>query len=131
VQAVATRLEAENATISQGVVESNHAGFSGTGFVNSDNVAGAYVEWRHDAAAAGPVTLAVRYANGTSTDRPADLAVNGRVVASGLSFPGTGAWTSWTSRSVVADLAAGANTIRLTATTAGGCPNLDYLEVLQ
>ncbi|MDX3102870.1 CBM35 domain-containing protein [Nonomuraea angiospora] len=131
VQATATRLEAESATISQGVVESNHAGFSGAGFVNTDNVAGAYVEWRHTAAAAGPATLTVRYANGTGADRPADLAVNGRIVASGLSFPATGAWTTWASRSVVADLAAGANTIRLTAATAGGCPNLDYLEVVQ
>ena len=34
-QAVAaTDYQAENATISQGVVESNHAGFTGTGFVN-------------------------------------------------------------------------------------------------
>ena len=31
--------------ISQGVVESNHAGFTGTGFVNYNNVAGSYVEW--------------------------------------------------------------------------------------
>ncbi|MGW2162095.1 hypothetical protein [Nonomuraea sp. NPDC001699] len=44
---------------------------------------------------------------------------------------GTGSWTAWASKSIAADLVAGANTIRLTATAAGGCPNLDYLEVLQ
>ncbi|HCU51432.1 MAG TPA: chemotaxis protein, partial [Micromonosporaceae bacterium] len=38
--AAAVGYEAENATISQGVVESNHAGFTGTGFVNYDNVVG-------------------------------------------------------------------------------------------
>mgnify|MGYP002148129261 CR=1 FL=1 len=31
--------EAENATISQGLVETNHLNFSGTGFVNNDNIA--------------------------------------------------------------------------------------------
>src|SRR6266511_1857288 len=41
--AAAVRYEAESATISQGVVESNHAGFSGTGFVNYDNVVGSFV----------------------------------------------------------------------------------------
>ncbi|WP_211215919.1 glycosyl hydrolase family 95 catalytic domain-containing protein, partial [Catelliglobosispora koreensis] len=32
--------QAENATISRGLVESNHAGFTGTGFVNLDNTTG-------------------------------------------------------------------------------------------
>jgi hypothetical protein len=27
------------------VVESNHAGYTGTGFVNYDNATGSYVEW--------------------------------------------------------------------------------------
>ncbi|WP_246609245.1 carbohydrate-binding domain-containing protein [Nonomuraea rhizosphaerae] len=129
VAATATRLEAENATISQGVVESNHVGFSGSGFVNTDNVAGAYVEWRFEHAA-GPATLTLRYANGTTADRPVNITVNGTVVASGLSLPATGAWTTWASRSIGADLGAGANTVRVTAAGAGGCPNLDYLEVL-
>ncbi|GAA2352943.1 carbohydrate-binding protein [Nonomuraea africana] len=128
VQATATRLEAENATISQGVVESNHTGYSGTGFVNTDNVAGAYVEWRHTAAAAGSATLTFRYANGTTTTRPVAIAVNG--ATTNVDFPATGAWSTWQSRSITVPLVAGANTIRATATTAGGCPNLDYLEVL-
>jgi alpha-galactosidase len=76
------RIEAESATISQAVVESNHAGFSGTGFVNHDNVAGSFVEWTVDVAA-----------------------------------------------NLTASLSAGANRIRATATTAGGGPNVDYLEV--
>ncbi|MFG1965647.1 carbohydrate-binding protein [Nonomuraea sp. NPDC049028] len=129
VQVTATRLEAENATISQGVVESNHAGYSGTGFVNSDNVAGAYTEWGFQQGTAGPATLTIRYANGTSANRPMDVTVNGTVVASGLSFAGTGAWTTWASKTVNANLVAGANTVRLTATTANGCPNLDYLDI--
>ncbi|MEU6785928.1 glycosyl hydrolase family 28 protein [Nonomuraea angiospora] len=123
------RYEAENATISQGVVESNHAGFSGSGFVNYDNVAGSYVEFAVNAAAAGTATLTLRYANGTTANRAMDIAVNGTVVAAAKPFNGTGAWTTWQSTTVSAQLAAGANTVRATATTANGGPNLDYLEV--
>ncbi|MFG6198448.1 glycosyl hydrolase family 28 protein [Nonomuraea sp. JJY05] len=123
------RYEAENATISQGAVESNHAGFSGTGFVNYDNAAGSYVEFTVNAAAAGTATLTLRYANGTTANRAMDIAVNGAVVAAAKPFTGTGAWTTWQSTTVSAQLAAGANTVRATATTANGGPNLDYLEV--
>ncbi|MEV4178318.1 glycosyl hydrolase family 28 protein [Nonomuraea sp. NPDC049709] len=122
------RYEAENATISQGVVESNHAGFSGTGFVNSDNVAGAFVELAVSAAAAGSEPLTIRYANGTSTNRPFAVAVNGTNVAT-VNAPGTGAWTTWVATSVTVPLASGTNAVRLTATTAGGLPNLDYVEL--
>ncbi|MBO2447575.1 carbohydrate-binding protein [Actinomadura barringtoniae] len=123
------RVEAENATISQGAVESDHAGFSGTGFVNYDNVTGSYVEFQLNAAQAGDTTLTLRFANGTTTDRPMDITVNGAVVSAGHSFPGTGAWTTWQSATLTVPLKAGANTIRAAATTANGGPNLDYAEV--
>jgi len=126
-----TRYEAENAFISQGVVESNHAGFSGTGFVNGDNVVGAYVEFTVASPAAGNGTLTVRYANGTTTNRPMTLSVNGGPPVN-LDFTGTGAWTTWATRSVTAALIAGGNNkVRLTATTANGGPNLDCLDVVE
>jgi Carbohydrate binding module (family 35) len=124
------RYEAENATISQGTVDSNHAGFTGTGFVNYTNVTGSYVQWTVTAAQAGPTTLRFRYANGTSTNRPMNIAVNGTTVAPNLAFPGTGAWTSWATATVNnVTLNAGTNTIRATATTANGGPNVDSLTV--
>ncbi|WP_431900320.1 carbohydrate-binding protein [Nonomuraea sp. bgisy101] len=123
-----TRYEAENARISQGVVESNHAGFSGTGFVNGDNVAGSYTEWTVNGVV-GAATLRVRYANGTTTSRPATIAVNGSTVT--RDFPGTGAWSTWATASLPVTLNAGSNVIRITATTANGNPNLDYIEVTQ
>jgi hexosaminidase len=55
--------------------------------------------------------------------------VNGTVVAAGLTFAGTGAWTTWQTATVTAALTAGANTVRATATTAAGGPNVDYLEI--
>ncbi|KAB2352640.1 discoidin domain-containing protein [Actinomadura rudentiformis] len=121
--------QAEDATISQGVVESNHAGFTGSGFVNYTNVAGSYVEFTVNAAQAGNATLTLRYANGTTTDRPMDIVVNGAVVSAARSFAGTGAWTSWATTTLTVPLNAGANTIRATATTANGGPNLDKITI--
>ncbi|MFD3943768.1 cellulase family glycosylhydrolase [Streptomyces sp. NPDC058579] len=121
--------EAETATVSQGVVESNHTGFTGSGFVNYDNVTGSSVQWNVNAAQAGSATVTLRYANGTATNRPMDIAVNGTVVAAGKSFAGTGAWTTWATITLTANLKAGANTVRATATTANGGPNVDHVKV--
>ncbi|OUC95210.1 PQQ-dependent sugar dehydrogenase [Streptosporangium minutum] len=127
--AAPTRYEAEGATVFQGAVEANHAGFSGTGFVNTDNVAGSYVEFTVNAAGAGSAAIAIRYANGTTVNRPADVAVNGVVVSAGRAFNGTGAWATWATSTLTAPVKAGANTVRITSTTAGGTPNLDFLDV--
>ena len=126
--AAATRYEAEDATISQGVVESNHLGFSGTGFVNGDNVAGSYVQWTVNAAMAGTGTIVIRYANGTTTNRPADVSVNGTVVSANRAFNSTTNWDTWASSTLTTPVTAGTNTIRVTATTSNGNPNLDWLE---
>src|SRR6266540_3509899 len=90
--AATARYEAETATISQGVVEANHLGFSGTGFVNYDNVVGSYVQWTVTASAPGTATLVVGFSNGTTTDRPMDITVNGALVADDLSFAPTANW---------------------------------------
>ncbi|WP_246268058.1 glycoside hydrolase family 88 protein [Nonomuraea typhae] len=123
--AQATLLEAENATISQGAVESNHPGYTGTGFVNYDNLTGSYVEWTVESAEARTVDLILRYANGTTANRPMNVA--GTLV----DFPGTGAWTNWRTARVTVALNAGANLVRATATTAGGGPNVDSLTVAE
>ncbi|TXS49974.1 carbohydrate-binding protein [Streptomyces sp. uw30] len=123
------RYEAESAAYPAGsTIDSNHAGYSGTGFVNTPNAAGAHVEWTVNAAQAGTAILVIGYANGTTTDRPMDLAVNGTVVRAGASFAPTGAWTTWRTVTVPVLLAAGANKVKVTATGAAGCPNLDYLD---
>jgi glucose/arabinose dehydrogenase len=129
VAAPVTDFQAETATISQGVVESNWPGFTGTGFVNYTNVVGSYVEWSVPAATAGTVSLAFRYANGTTTNRPMDIRVNGSLIFDELAFPGTGAWSTWATQTINVALIAGDNTIRATATTANGGPNVDKLSV--
>ncbi|MEV4616149.1 PQQ-dependent sugar dehydrogenase [Kitasatospora sp. NPDC049258] len=127
--AAATRYEAESATVTLGAVESNHLGYSGTGFVNGDNVSGSSVEFTVNAASAGTAVIGIRYANGTALDRPGDVTVNGAVVSAARSFPSTGTWDDWTTATVTAQVTAGANRIRLTSTSANGLPNLDYLDL--
>ncbi|MGW4409459.1 CBM35 domain-containing protein [Nonomuraea sp. NPDC004702] len=122
-RAATVRYEAENATNVQGAVEANHAGFSGTGFVNSVNAAGPYTEWTVDAPAAGTATLAIRYANGTGSARVADVSVNGTVVSAGRSFGATANWDTWATSTLTAALNRGDNKIRVTAASAGGNPN--------
>jgi hypothetical protein len=126
--AATARYEAETATISQGAVATNHTGFSGGGFVDGTNIAGSYLEWTVNAPAAGSATLSIRYANGTTANRSADVSVNGTVVSAARAFNGTGSWDTWATSTVTANLNAGNNTIRVTATSANGNPNLDYIE---
>jgi hypothetical protein len=124
------RYQAENGAFSTGTtVDTNHLNYTGTGFANTPNATGAWVEWTVTVASAGSRTVTVRYANGTTTDRPMDVSVNGAVVSAGRSFPGTGNWDTWAGSTLTVSLAAGSNTIRVTATTSGGAPNLDYLEI--
>jgi hypothetical protein len=91
-------------------------------------VRGGFIEWRVTGAA-GTATVTIRYANGGTTSRPLDVAVNGQVVVAGRAFPGTGSWSTWQTVTVTVPLAAGTNIIRTTATTADGGPNVDYLEI--
>ncbi len=128
-QAAASLYEAEDATIFEGQVNSDHPGFTGTGFVNYDNVVGSYVESAVSVPAAGSYTLTFRYANGTTTNRPMDIAVNGGVTVPNLAFNPTGTWDNWTNQTTTVDLVAGTNTIRATATTSNGGPNLDSMTV--
>jgi glucose/arabinose dehydrogenase len=127
--AAPTRYESENSpAVCDGTIDSNWAGFSGTGFCNTVNAVGGSVTWTVNAANAGTATLGIRYANGTTTDRPADVVVNGTTAVSAVSFAGTGAWTTWVTKTVTVQVNAGSNTIRLAGTTANGDANIDFLD---
>ncbi|GAA4839504.1 carbohydrate-binding protein [Kitasatospora terrestris] len=128
-QAATTRYEAEaSPAVCTGTVDSDWTGFSGAGFCNGTNATGAHAQFTVTAAAAGTATLQVRFANGTTTARPADLVVNGTTTAT-VSFESTGSWTGWTTKTLTVPVRSGSNTIRFTPTTAAGLPNLDYLDV--
>jgi Carbohydrate binding module (family 35)/Protein of unknown function (DUF1565) len=127
-QAAPTRYEAESSpAVCTGTIDSNWAGFTGSGFCNADNAVGAYAQFDVDASAAGTATLGVRFANGGTSARPANLVVNGSTVQA-PSFEGTGAWSTWVTKTLTVPVNAGSNTIRLDPTSSGGLPNVDYLD---
>ncbi|MEU7075565.1 carbohydrate-binding protein [Streptomyces narbonensis] len=128
-QAATTTYEAEaSPAVCTGTIDSDWAGFTGTGFCNGTNAAGAYTQFTVNAPAAGTATLTVRFANGTTTARPAALTVNGSAVSSS-SYEPTGAWTTWVTKTFSVPVNAGANTVRFSPTTAAGLPNIDRLDV--
>jgi hypothetical protein len=127
--AAPTRYEAETSPATcDGTIDSNHSGFSGSGFCNGRNATGAAAQFTVNAGAAGNATLNIRYANGTTTNRPADISVNGTVARAGFGFGATGAWNSWATKTTTVQVRAGSNTIRLNPTTSNGLANIDYLD---
>ncbi|MEU5157075.1 carbohydrate-binding protein [Glycomyces sp. NPDC021274] len=128
--AATTRYEAESAPATcNGTIDTNHAGYSGSGFCNSNNAVGAANQFTVNAPSAGTATLAIRYAHGGTDTRSADIVVNGTTVHAASAFAATGAWTTWSTKTVTIPVNAGSNTVRLAASTAAGLANIDYVEV--
>ena len=109
----------------------DHAGFTGTSFVNCPDDAISTIEWTGvRAQAAGTKRLKFRFANGSGTNRASELVVNGVVESGNLAFAPTGAWTTWTFATIDAALDAGDNTVQLRGTVAGqGLANIDRMDV--
>ncbi|MHA4773481.1 carbohydrate-binding protein [Streptomyces sp. MSC1_001] len=127
--AASSLYEAEaSPAVCTGTIDSDWAGFTGSGFCNGTNATGAYAQFTVNAPAAGTATLAVRFANGTTTARPTGLVVNGTTVQT-PTFEATGAWSTWVTKTLTVTLNAGSNTIRLNPTASGGLPNIDSLNV--
>lgn len=111
-----------------GVVEASNAGFTGEGYLNSDNTAGASVEWAVNVGESGTYSLEFAYA-GESGDRPGDVIINGASTINGVSFPATSSWTSWSTVSAEVALSAGENRVVLRSTSGAGLANIDSLKV--
>ncbi len=121
-------LEAETACTVDGVLlESSNAGYTGDGYLNTDNILGASTSWIINSEQAQTATLTFRYANGGATSRDGTLSING-VDAGTLALASTGLWSTWDMISVNIDLVQGSNELVLTATSADGLANLDIIH---
>jgi hypothetical protein len=125
--ALITSFQAENGTRSGGTVDTEHAGYTGTGYVNTPNQTNTWVQWSVSASSAGSVPVSIRYAH-LSGSRPGRIEVNGAVAIASMSFPATGSWTTWSMFNTTLGLAQGTNTIRVVCTGSSGCPNIDRLD---
>ncbi|SMF20000.1 Pectate lyase [Alteromonadaceae bacterium Bs31] len=111
-----------------GSIDSNHNGFTGSGFANTQNAKGRTISWRVEVQEPSTYMLEWRYASGSSNSRMGSVSVNGSAEAS-VEFPTTGAWASWTIDGAIVELSAGVNEIVLTAETAEGLANIDSLTI--
>ena len=126
------RVEAEDATRTGGItVGSEHAGHSGTGYVEYQNV-GNTTTFDVESATAGTVLARLGYANGPNPfdgGKTLSMSVNGGA-AKQVSLPSTGSWKTWGTHDVPVTLTAGKNTIALTyAAGDDGNVNVDYLSI--
>ncbi len=112
---------------SAAAVGTQHRGYTGAGYVNL-GTNGNYIEITTTRTTAGPTTIKLRYANGSTTNRPINISVNGTTVASNVALAATGSWTAWAEVTVTLDLLAGNNVIRLTTIGASGA-NVDAMTI--
>lgn len=104
----------------------NQPGYNGTGFLDYTNASNDYIKWNVYVPAEGTYTLSFRYA--LTANRPLKLTINDVVRVASVSFPITGAWSTWSTYSVNQALVEGANSIMLTAIGSSG-GNFDELSI--
>ena len=114
-----------------GSVDSNNAGFTGSGFANTDNAVGNYIEWTIDVPQTGLYDLQWRFANGGSSNRSGLVSINGFAEPTSVDLDSTGDWTVWQESSIeTVTLTQGTNTIRLIAETSDGLANIDWIKIV-
>lgn len=111
-----------------GVIDTKHTGYTGTGFINSENAIGASITWSVTAASAKTYAAQIRFGNGGAGARRATVVVNDVQIKT-LDFPTNSVWTQWQTINVDLPLKAGTNSIKLVAETADGLANIDNLKV--
>ena len=130
-----TRYEAEAATLAGGAnAQTEHAGYSGLGYVGGYQNQGASTTWKVTALADGETDVTLGYVNGPNPfqgTKRVSLYVNGAFVKK-LALPDTGAWTNYRTFNDKLVLRAGNNDISIRFDTGDdGNVNLDYLDVKQ
>jgi pectinesterase len=111
-----------------GVVDTKHTGYTGTGFIDSENAIGASITWSITAASAKTYAAQIRFGNGGTGARRATVVVNDVQIKT-LDFPTNSVWTQWQTVNVDVPLKAGTNSIKLVAETTDGLANIDSLRV--
>lgn len=125
--------EAESGALTGGaVVQTDHSGYTGTGFAGGfidANKGNAQTAMTVNVATAGSYTLGLRYANGTGSSRTMSLYINGTKLKQ-TTLNATADWNSWATQNETATLNAGNNTVAYRYdTTDSGNANLDSLTV--
>jgi prepilin-type N-terminal cleavage/methylation domain-containing protein len=108
-------IQVENAKLSGGAgINTDHAGYNGSGFVNFNPRGGVMEVTGVDGGKGGSATMTVRYALARGS-RTADLSVNGSKDT--ITLTSTGSWKTWGTMDFTITLKSGKNnTIKITST---------------
>lgn len=125
--------EAESASLTGGTkTDTEHNGYSGSGFAAGMQNTGATVTFTTSVEAAGSYPVNLRYANGPNPfdgTKTVSVYVNGQKQPT-WSLPRTGDWKTWATVTRNLDLVAGANTIAIKQDAGdSGNVNLDALSI--
>ena len=114
-----------------GKTDTQHAGYTGTGFVDFTNAAGSSLLLEFSLAEALPTaTVLVRWANGKDDDRSMSFRVNDSLQIESQAFGNSGAFTTWVETAVTLNLRKGTNKLLMTALTSNGGPNMDKITIV-
>lgn len=124
--------EAENAELSgNAMVDTEHPGYSGTGFVGGLWVSNSAVTFKVTAANAGSYSVKLGYGLGFNDDRTLSMYVNGQKMKQ-VDFFSLKSWDSWADRYDNVFLKEGENTIMYKYDDSDtGNVNLDYITVTE
>lgn len=104
--------EAETAALNGAAVNTDHPGYTGTGFVDKFDSRGDYVQFNIQIPAAGDYSMIFRYANATGYYASAKVYFDGKYEAMAV-FPSLSNWDTWGTAEVGKYLTAGAHTVKL------------------
>ena len=116
-------------------IDSNNEGFTGSGFINTENKAGTSIEW-DVTGGNGTYTFMWRYANGQPSvgvkeNRTADLYID-NVRRGSVNFEPTANWDTWSMASItISGVNSSTKKIRLKANRNSGLANIDCLQVIK
>lgn len=120
-------VQAETGTVAGGAtIDSNNAGFAGTGFINFP-VTGGSVTITHTFSTAGTRVLRFRYAFAAAGSRTGELVINGGTPVP-ITFEPTGSFTNWQNKDVTITGISGSNTIMLRS-TGQDLANIDEMAI--
>ena len=113
-----------------GSTETNHDGYTGSGFIDLENESGSNISIAIEASESLVCTMEVRYSHGKTDDRSMKVNVNEATQVETLDFTPTASFDDWSTVSFEVTLARGNNIIEWVALTSNGGPNLDKVTAI-
>lgn len=111
----------DSLTMNAGTIDTNHLGFTGTGFVNLSNSDTSFASYDLEFPEAATTTLAIVYANGGKTDRLINVYLDHDYY---VSCPPNG-WDKWDTVYTEIMTPKGEGTLQIISMTTDGAPNID------